>query len=368
MRNLLDKLTHRRLAVLMIVIPLLLAAAYFGIVAEDRYVSESIVTVRQADQSHSSFSGLSTLLGGVTGASHEDVVYLRRYVLSADMLGRLDQQLGLRKYFEHATHDPLQQLPANATREDFLEYFQNHIELLYDDSSSMLTLKVQAFDPQFAQKLNRAIVAESERFVNSYSRHIAGEQLSFAERELNRMEGRLTDAKKSVLSFQAQHKVLDPMAQAQAAGAVDSQLRATLVKLEAEEKGLLAYLNEDSFQVASLRNQISAIRAQIQQERASATSGPDSLRVNALAAEYHGLMQNVAFAEGTYKLALTAVEAARMEATRKLKGMVTIQSPTLPERAEYPRRIYNLATLLVVTALLYAIVTLILATIREHQY
>jgi capsular polysaccharide transport system permease protein len=38
----------------------------------------------------------------------------------------------------------------------------------------------------------------------------------------------------------------------------------------------------------------------------------------------------------------------------------------LPETAIYPRRIYNLVTLLVVSLLLYGIVRLVIATIREH--
>jgi capsular polysaccharide transport system permease protein len=61
------------------------------------------------------------------------------------------------------------------------------------------------------------------------------------------------------------------------------------------------------------------------------------------------------------------VESARIEATRKLKSLVVVEPPVLPEIAEYPRRWYNLATLLVVCCLIYGVVSLVVATIRDHQ-
>lgn len=73
------------------------------------------------------------------------------------------------------------------------------------------------------------------------------------------------------------------------------------------------------------------------------------------------------FALDAYKLSLAAVENARIDATRKLKSLVVIEPATLPETAEYPRRLYNLATLLIGCLLLYGVVRLVIATIREHQ-
>ena len=51
----------------------------------------------------------------------------------------------------------------------------------------------------------------------------------------------------------------------------------------------------------------------------------------------------------------------------KLRSLVVVEPPSLPETAEYPLRTYNLSTLLAVCLLLFAIVRLVLATVREHQ-
>ena len=73
------------------------------------------------------------------------------------------------------------------------------------------------------------------------------------------------------------------------------------------------------------------------------------------------------FAQDAYKLALGAVENARIDATRKIKSLVVLEPPSKPETAEYPLVAYNLGTLLAICVLLYAIVRLVLATVREHQ-
>jgi capsular polysaccharide transport system permease protein len=43
-----------------------------------------------------------------------------------------------------------------------------------------------------------------------------------------------------------------------------------------------------------------------------------------------------------------------------------VEPPSRPETAQYPLIAYNLATLLAICVLTYAIVRLVLATIREH--
>ncbi len=72
------------------------------------------------------------------------------------------------------------------------------------------------------------------------------------------------------------------------------------------------------------------------------------------------------FVSEAYRGALTALEMTRIESTRKLKSLVLVDSPALPESAEYPRRLYTLTALLMVLILLYGIGRLIVATIEDH--
>ncbi|HFF8929371.1 TPA: sugar transporter, partial [Escherichia coli] len=68
-----------------------------------------------------------------------------------------------------------------------------------------------------------------------------------------------------------------------------------------------------------------------------------------------------------YKSGLISLEQARVEAYRKLKHLLVVSQPTLAEDAEYPRRIYNLLTTGVLLCLLYGLIVMGIATLREHQ-
>jgi capsular polysaccharide transport system permease protein len=361
-------LSARRLKLILIVLPVLLLVLYLSFVAADRYVSTSTVAVQRTGSESGAIPGMAMLLAGVAPPATQDTRYLMQYIRSLAMLQKLDRELKLREHFSKAGLDLPNRLAAGATQEDALDYFRRRVDVSFEDASGLLTVRVQAFDPAYAQKVNRFILQESERFVNETSHAIARDQLRFSEGELKASVERLGKAKDQLLAFQNKNRLLDPMAQAQANVAVTAELQSALSRREAELTNMQSFLNDTAPQVQSARNEIKALQSQINIERSrSTTSGRDGERLNSLAADFQSMQMQFAFATDTYKIALGAVENARIEATRKLKTLVVIEPPSLPESAEYPMRIYALATLLMVCLLLYAVVRLVLATIREHQ-
>lgn len=367
MNKLIAFLTPTRLKLLLIALPVVLAIAYFSWLSADRYVSESIVTVRQASHESSAVPGAALLLAGINPPSREDTLYLRQYIHSLALLNRLDAELGLRAHYEAEKVDVFYRLWSDTSQESFLEYYRARVGVLFDEVSSLLTVRVEGFEPAFAQKLNAAILRESEAFVNAFSQRMAREQMQFAETEREGAAARLQTAKATVLTFQNKHGLLDPQAQAQASGALMADLQAALTRQETELRALRGYLNEDTFQVQALRNQVQATTRQLEAESQRVTRGKNEGRLNEQAARFQDLMLQAGFAQDAYKLALTAVENARIDATRKLKSLVVIEPPGRPETAEYPRRLYNILTVLIVCCLLYGVTRLAVATIREHQ-
>ncbi|WP_341887613.1 capsular biosynthesis protein [Variovorax sp. YR752] len=364
----LKTLTPRRLKLALVALPVVVAAIYFALVAADRYVSESTVALQRAGSEAAAVPGAAMLLAGLNPPSREETLYLRQYVHSLGLLRALDAKLGVRKHYSAQRLDLATRLREDASQEDFLSYYRSRVEVSMDELSSTLTIRVQGFDPEFARRLNQEILSASENFVNEMSHKLAREQLTFAEGELARASEHLQGAKTEVLAFQGKNKLLDPTVQAQASGTVVAEMQASVTRAEAELRGLLTFLNDDSYQVKALRAQIAATQAQLEVERSRATgSGKKSDRLGALAIEFESLKMKSEFALDAYKLALAAVENARIDTTRKLKSLVVIEPATLAETAEYPRRLYNLATLLVGCLLLYGVVRLVIATIREHQ-
>jgi capsular polysaccharide transport system permease protein len=356
----------RRLLAALVGLPMLLGSLYFLVLAQDRFVSTSIITVRRASQDSVAPNGLAMLLAGAGGHSQEDARYLRDYVHSLALMRKLDTTLQLRRHFEATRSDPFYRLWPQASQEWMLDYWRSRVNVQLDELSGLLTLRVEGFDPEFAQRVNEALLRESEAFVNDISHRIAREQMAFAQGELDRATQSLQAARTALLAFQSLHQVLDPVEQAQAAGALTAELRAALAKVEADLSTKLAYLNEDAPEVISLKGQAAALRLQAQREARGATQ-PAGGAINRLAIDYQGLKAQAGFAEDTYKAALAVVENTRLEAARKVKSLVVIEPPTRPETAEYPRRFYDLVTVLVACLLLYATVRLTVATVNEHR-
>jgi capsular polysaccharide transport system permease protein len=358
----------KRLAWAMLGLPMALAVVYLVFLAADRYVSESIITVRQAQGGGNSAPGLALLMAGINPPAREDTLYLRQFIHSAELLKKLDAKLQLRKHFESQTLDPLYRLYGGTTQDWLLEYYRARVEVLFDDTASLLTVRAQGFTPEFAQALNQAILDESERFVNAFSQRMAREQMQFAEGELERAGERLKVVQVALMQFQAKNGQIDPMVQASTAGRIEGDLQAQIARVETELRTQRAYLNDDAYPVTSLRNQLEAMRRQLADEQARSTRGGDGdRRINHVALEFQEHTAQNAFARDAYKLALTAVENSRIEASRKIKSLAVIEPPSLPDSALLPRRLYTLATLFIVCGLLYGVVRLTLATIREHH-
>lgn len=369
MKAYLDALTPARLRFAVIAVPWLLAAIYLFVFAADRYVSESIVVVRQEGASMAVPAGMDALssMFGSTVASRDDQYMLEAHILSMDMLRQVDAALDLRKAYSEKGFDFVFAMSENASREEFLEHYRNRVDIEVDDTSGLLTIRTQAFSPEVAQSVNREVVARSEQFINESSHRLARDQMTFAEAELQGARRRLDAARNDILSFQAEHGILDPSAQAMANSGLTAELQAMLARHEAELKGLQAYLNDDAPQINALQAQIAGIRRQLQDEMRGSVTNAEGKSLNVLAGEYQELVAELEFMSDAYKGTLLALETARIESTRKLKSLVLVESPAVPQSATYPQRIYSLIVLLLGLTLAYGIVRLIVATIEDHM-
>jgi len=367
-KSLIDLLSLRNLRIGTIAVPWLLTAFYLSALAADRYVSESIVAVREEGAGVGVPTGADALsaMFGTSAASNEDQYMLQAHILSNDMLRQIDAKLDLRKAYSSPKLDFVFRLADDATQDQFLDYYRRRVDIDVDGESGLLTIHTQGFTPEISQAVNKEVVAISERFINESSHRLARDQMSFAEAELANARARLDAVRDRVQEFQEEHGILDPAAQVVAKTGLTAELQAMLARYEAELKGHLAYLNDDAPQIAALRAQIGGIREQLQDERLRGVTGTDGVSLNILAGRYQELIAELEFVSYAYRGALTALETARIESTRKLKSLVLVESPALPETAEYPRRLYTLIALLMGLILLYGIGRLIVATIEDH--
>lgn len=356
----------RHLGKAIIFLPMTLLIIYLAIFSQPRFVSESKVAIKRSDDLASNSVNFGLLLGAINPSSVEDALYLKEYINSPDMLAVLDKQLNFRQAFSQSGLDFLHHLSPDETAEKFLRYYRERLSVTYDDKAGLLAIRTQGFTPDFALNFNKAVLKESERFINELSHRIARDQLAFAEKEMEKSRSRLNNSKSELLAYQNSNNVLDPEAQALAASSLVNTLMGQKIQMEAELRTLLTYLRDDAAQVVSVRNAIASMQAQIDNEKGKITA-PQGDKLNRMAVEFEEIRSRVAFDNELYKLALTSIEKTRVEAARKLKVLSVISSPQQPQESTFPNIPYLIACWLLVCCLMFGTLKLLLAVIEDHR-
>ena len=348
-----------------VILPFLIVVLYLSIFANDRYVSSSVLMVKQVgDTTVIDGSGVAALFGTMNTSS-EDANVLKEYIHSRDMVEKLNQELNLRQAFS-ATKDPIFALSKDVPIEDLVQYFNRIVQVELNEKTMMLEVSSQGFSPEFSLILNKTILKNSENFINEISQSVAQEQQNFAEKQLANATVQLKHARDALLAYQNKNEIYDPEVQAKAVATIIASLQGSLAQLKTEERTLLGYLNDTAPQVVAIRSQIAAVETQISNENAKLTS-PSNKKLNKNVADFEELKAQVNFATDVYKISIASLEKARLEASRKLKKLVVISSPRLAENALYPRKIYISISSFILLNILFGIGLLVHSVIREHK-
>ena len=209
---------------------------------------------------------------------------------------------------------------------------------------------------------------KAEEFINNINNNLAKSKLTFAKGEHEIVEQKLQQAKTEILAFQSKYNVLDPTAEGAAFQQIAFSLEATLAQKKAELSTMSTMMSNVAPEVINIKREIAALQKEVekQKERISTAEGEsEALSVSELMAQYSNLQVQLQLAIQAYSSSLITLENARVEAYQKLQHLVTVESPTLPDDNAYPTVIYNLVLFGVSLLLIYGIVRIIVATIRE---
>ncbi|MGQ0699115.1 MAG: hypothetical protein ACT4PZ_12830 [Panacagrimonas sp.] len=362
----LDLLRKRRAYALWVLLPLLLLCLYYAAISSDRYVSTAQFIV-ESDSAAAVSSVALGLLSTGGGEAGQDAQLVMSFILSPAMLEHLDRELNLRAHFSQPDIDVFSRLRTGASREKFFSYYTSHVEVEIGEAAPIIELNVQAFDREFSQKLARAIAERAERFVNEVGQGLAREQVAFVQGEVERANARLQAETRKLVQLQNRNRMINPEAETQAVGAIIASLQQGLSQERTELKALQSFLSATAPEVVTARKKIAAIESQIEQERGRQVKGGKTAPLNDLLLEFKEAELSVQIAADVYQGGLKSLEAAKLDASRKVKHLVRVSAPTLPDASIEPRRLYNLATFFLFANLIYLVGGLLLASIRDHQ-
>jgi capsular polysaccharide transport system permease protein len=352
--------------VLTVLLPTLVAITYYGLIASDVYISESRFVVR-SPQKPAQTGLLTDLLQGTgIGRSQDDTYSVRDFILSRDALRELDQKLAIRSAYSDRHVDWVKRFPGldwDASFEAFYRYYGKQIVVDYDPESSISVLTVRAFTPKDAQAINQALLDMSERLVNSLNDRSRRDLVRFAEEEVKGAADQAREASLALMAFRSKQSVFEPDKQAAIQLEAVAKLQENLVATEAQ-LAQLKTLSPSNPQIVGLQSRVETLRAAIASEAAKVTSGNASLSANA--SSFERLALDSEFADKELGVALATLESARNEAARKQLYLERLVQPSLPDKAMEPRRLRLVFTVFALGLIAWGVVSLVLASIREH--
>lgn len=351
------------LFVLIFLLPLAAVTVYQLKYATDRYHSESKILITQ-DANTTQTLDLS-VIGLPMVASSKDALTLVTFIESLDMAQHLEAKLKLREHYSNPEIDWLSRFDQTQSEEEFLEYLASYLTVSYDIESQLVTVHVQAFQREFAQQMVNSILERSQEFVDKLNAGVTREQTAFFEKQLVAAEGRVKEAKEELLKFQRDNRLFSTDSEAMMVTTNIGTLEKLILEKQGELTTRLKELNESSPTIQLLRTEIETIKQQLAQEK-DRLSGTSSAAVSELDSKFREIQFNLEFVTNIYKSNLGQLEQARLEAVQRLKYLVVVTNPSLADSSLYPDRPYIIGTAILVLLIIYFILSLVVAIIREH--
>ncbi len=356
----------RPLFLLTVVLPTLLSILYFGIFASSVYISESRFQVRSPTRATVSPLGAILSSSGLTG-SGEETNAMMEYVQSRDALAMTDKDGLVRTAYgpERASwFDRFGGAFGGDSQEHLYDYFQDKVTIDIDPATQVAQLSVRAYSPKEAKAINQRLLEQSENLVNRLSDRAQKDAVTIAQSEVESAQDRARSAAIKLAQFRNEQGILDPEQEAEVRLQMISKLQDELIATRTQLQQIETYTPRAS-QIPYLRTRIKSLTREISEATAQIAGGRRSLSQSA--AQYQELRLESEMAEKLLATTLTSLEEALADSRRKKAYVQRIAEPSLPDYAMEPRRWRGVLSTLLLSLLLWGVLSTLIAGIREHK-
>ncbi len=260
-----NKIWSNKLFLATVVVPTALSILYFGPIASDVYITESKFVVRSPQKS--SPLSMGDVFGKIGFSKSDDDSYsVRDYITSRDALNTLNQEIKIKDIYSQSSIDVFNRYPGlkfwDNSLERFHSYYQEHIGVQVDGSSSISTLTVRAYTAEDATKINQRLVDMSEALVNRLNERARQDLIKTANSEVSVAKNKLETISQELTKLRSQKTNHEPEKQV-------SKLQSLALERDFADKQLATAL-------ASLEQaRTEALRKQLYIERVVQASQPD---------------------------------------------------------------------------------------------
>jgi capsular polysaccharide transport system permease protein len=341
-------------------LPVALGGLYYGLLASDRYVTETQFAIRPAVGSAEKAAPdeVGTNSGTVSSTIAQDSLITLEYVYSRPLLETIEAQLPVRAWFSRDGIDYFSRLDPDEPIEKRLRYWRKRVSIDVDSVSGIMSLSVEAFDPAESLAITQAILKAVDAMVNGLSVRAREDALAESARELARAEERVRTISTALTDLRNRVGVLDAVKSNEANLKTISELRSTRVNLAIQLSVGQRDLGPASRHIIDLKQQIADLDANIARiRRESAGDAPEQKRqLSSALTQFEALENERKSAEKYHEMVRKAHEHARIIAARQVQFLSPIIVPVQPESSTEPRRVLMISLITAGAAVLFAAV------------
>lgn len=350
-----------------VVLPVLVCAIYFFAIASSQYVSESRFVIKAPNQRTSQISSFANLIQ-TTGlsAGQEQSNQVIDFVRSRSALQALEKELPLRKIYAGAGIDHLSRFPRpwqNGAFEDLFDYYRDKIQISHDTDTGLVVLRTIAFNPAEAAEINQKLLQQSEHLVNELNKNARTNAIEEAESRVVEAEARVAAARKAISAYRNRTSIVDPLKEATGVGEIVNRIISERAALEAQ-LSTLQQVTPDHPSIPTLREQIASLTREIERQTARVVGAGDT--ISSKLPSYDALKLEQELSSELLVLAQTTLAGARTDALKQQFYLERVVNPNTPDKAEYPKALRTVLTILGFALCLYFIIWMFVVGILEH--
>lgn len=350
-----------------VIIPTAVSVVYFGCIASDRFTSESTFVIRSPSNQASSTSFGAILQNVGFTRAQDDTYTVQEYMRSRTALIDLQKTLPVRSFYEQ-NGDAISRFNSfgfSNSNEAFFQYFRDKVGVQFDSVTGMTTLSISSFEAVQSQQINTALLKQGEALINRLNKRARQDTIRYAQEALDTAMTRVQAAANELTNYRVNHGVFDLKAQSEIKIGLVSKLQDELIVIRTQLDQVRA-ITPDNPQISGLKAREQSLRKEIAQQM-KIISGESGDSLAGQASEYQQLMLKNELAEKQLAAATTALETAKAEADRQQLYLEVISQPSKPDLALQPKRLYNIVSTFFIGLMLYGILSLLAASVREHK-
>lgn len=351
---------------LFVVLPTIVLAIYYGFIASDVYTSESKFVIRSPNQR--SASGIGMVLQNIGfNASSDDSYLVRDYLSSRDAVQNLKAKLDIQTKYSAKSVDVVSRFGTikEPTFENFYEYFNKKIKVVYDPASSISSLQIEAYTAKDAQNINEELLKMSEEVINRINNNAKNDILAASEKEVQEAQEVSAKAAEALAKYRVKNDVFNPEGQSAIVLQEISKLQDALIQTETQLTQAREITPENP-QIKAMETRIKSLKKSIA-DKSKLVTGPSDISFSNRSVEYQRLQLEKELADKQLASAMATYEQSKNDFNKKQLYLERLAMPSLPDEATKPKRFKNTLSGFVFGLLLWGVVRLFVVGVREHN-